>query len=167
MDLTPEAEPDIPAYPVPIEPMGDTPEFPYTNEKDGSMVYPIPGMGTMAIKNQDGWTFGNTPELPAAQQNQMFGGEETGMIDIPCSKKPLIKKLMMFIKNEQRNLQEGIPLKGMYNGKVVKLNTIYEGVERRFKTYIKNEGRIVEIHFGPKKLDECDCNRKKMKNIKK
>lgn len=158
MDLTDEAAPKEQSLPVPIEPMGDTPEFPFAKE-DGSMVYPIPGMG-IAIKSNNTWTFGDTPPLPASQKSgedcSLGHGElSANMIDIPCSKKPLIKKLMMFIKKEQSNLYEGIELKGEYNGKIVKLNTIYEGVERRFKTYIKNKDRILEIHFGPKKNESC------------
>jgi hypothetical protein len=155
MDLTDEATPKEQSLPVPIEPMSDTTGFPFAND-DGTTSYPIPG-GGLAVKKKSEWMFGNTPELPAAKETeidsacQTHGEPSTNMIDIPCSKKPLIKKLMMFIKKEQSQLHEGITLKGEYNGKIVKLNTIYEGVERRFKTYIKNEGTILEIHFGPKK----------------
>jgi hypothetical protein len=81
---------------------------------------------------------------------------DSSEIDIPCSKKPLIKKLMMFIKNEQKNLHEGIALQGLYEGKVVKLNTIFEGEHRRFKTFVKtNENKIVKVHFGPTSNENC------------
>lgn len=158
MDLTDEANSQEKTLPVPIVPMSNTPEFPFAKE-DGSMVYPIPGIG-VATKSGDNWTFGDTPPLPASQESGEgcslgHGEPSANMIDIPCSKRPLIKKLMMFIKKEQSNLHEGIELKGEYNGKIVKLNTIYEGVERRFKTYVKNEGKILEIHFGPKKNEAC------------
>jgi len=162
MDLTGEAQPQETSIPVPQVPIGDTPEFPYANEESGEMVYPIPGMG-MAIKKGNEWTFGDTPELPSVSQGEETSGcalghgePSNGEIDIPCSKKPMIKKLMMLIKKERSNLHEGIVLKGLYEGKVVKLNTIFEGEHRRFKTFVKtNEGKVVKVHFGPKRNEEC------------
>ena len=163
MDLTSEAEPQEPAFPVPQVPIGNTPEFPYIEEDgDGSMVFPVPGSTSFAKKTQGGWTFGDTPPLPASQEMQpqsacaMHGEPSNDTLDIPCSKKPLIKKLMMFIKQEQKNLHEGVALKGIHRNKVVKLNTIYEGVDRRFKTYVMSENnKIVEVHFGPKTGEDC------------
>jgi len=173
MDLTDDAQQTEPSIPVPTKPMSDTPDFPYANEQDGTMVYPIPGDDGSAIKGKDGWTFGNTTKIPIQQQSGQgevggcdFGQSINGEIDIPCTKKPLIKKLMMFMKKEQQNLQEGIKLKGIYEGKVVKLNTIFEGEHRRFKTFVKtNEGKIVKVHFGPGLNEECS-GKKKINELK-
>ncbi len=174
MDLTDEAQPEEPRYPVPKEPMGDTPEFPFTGDREGTTIYPIPDTGMVAIKKEDGWEFGNTPKLPPAAEadaeefQKVDGGDFAGTIsnpqigsdeeeiDISCDQKPLIKKMLMVMQNEQKNLQEGISLKGIYEGKVVKLNTIFEGDHRRFKAFVKtNEGKIVKIHFGPHLNESC------------
>lgn len=162
MDLTGEAEPQEPVIPVPIVGIGDTSEFPYRSEVDGNMIYPIPGMNMTAQRVGDDWSFGDTPQLPSTEEPEgtacaMGHGEpSTGEVDIPCTQKPMIKKLMMLIRKEQKNLHEGIALKGIYEGKVVKLNTIFEGEERRFKTFVKtNEGKIIKVHFGPKSDESC------------
>ena len=167
MDLTDDAQVKEPITPVPQKPIGDTPEFPYANEQDGTMVYPIPDGGGSAIKGKGGWTFGNTPEIPSLQPAQgggcEFGQPVDGEIDIPFTKKPLIKKLIMFMKKEQQNLHEGIKLKGIYEGKLVKLNVIYEGEHRRFKTFVKtNEGKVVKIHFGPGLNEECGHSKEQL-----
>ena len=170
MDLTGEAQPKETAVPVPKVEIGNTPEFPYANETDGSMVYPIPGQG-VAIKKAGEWTFGDTPQLPALQQQEappscQGHGEpsDDSEIDIPCTQKPLIKKLMMLIQHEQKNLHEGVALKGIYEGKVVKLNTIFEGDHRRFKAFVKtNEGKVMKVHFGPKPTEECGMEKSKKK----
>lgn len=157
LDLTGEAQPQEPTIPVPIVGIGDTPEFPYKSEIDGNMIYPIPGMNMTATRNGEEWTFGDTEPLPASQEESPSSGcaighgeASTGEIDIPCTQKPMIKKLMMLIKKEQTNLHEGISLRGIYEGKVVKLNTIFGGEHRRFKTFVKtNEGKVMKVHFGP------------------
>jgi len=168
MDLTGEAQPKETSLPVPIVPMSDTPEFPFANEQDGSMSYPFPDGGGSAVKKNGEWTFGNTPQLPALSQQDGEGcglghGEPSnGEIDIPCTQKPMIKKLMMMIQHEQKNLHEGVALKGIYEGKVVKLNTIFEGDHRRFKAFVKtNEGKVMKVHFGPKPTEECGMTKKK------
>lgn len=169
MNLTPEAQPKEQEIPVPKVEFGETPEFPYKNEQDGSMIYPIPGAGIATKKGED-WTFGDTPPLPATamqgtspvselpSKGCMAFGEpaDDSEIDIPCTQKPLIKKLMMFLKNEQKNLHEGVALKGLYEGKVIKLNTVFEGEHRRFKAFVKtNEGKILKVHFGPTLNEDC------------
>lgn len=169
MDLTGEAQPQERFIPVPIVPIGNTPEFPYSTENSDEIIYPIPGEQSCAIKKEGNWTFGNTPALPSANQNISINQEQPyqssnitsdNSFEIPCTHKPLIKKLLMFIKNEQKNIHEGVSLNGIYEGKVVKLNTIYEGVDRRFKTYVKSNGNIYEIHFGPKKNEVCELIKK-------
>lgn len=177
MNLTPEAESTEPIIPVPTKTFGDTPDLP-TKSEDGTNMIPIPGIG-VAIKKGDTWTFGDTPKMSdisspdtskvtpsgaesdIVPQNISQDGGQCKTIDLPCTKKPLIKKFLMMIKNEQNNLHEGVPLNGIFNGKSVKLNTIFEGDERRFKAFSKaNDGSIYQVNFGPAKNESCGMKHK-------
>ena len=171
MNLTPEAEPDEQTIPVQQRTFGETPEFPFRYE-DGTAMIPVPG-GGVAIKEKDIWTFGDTPKMsgmpednlntavPSANSEPTLnGGVKSNVIDLPCTKKPLIKKFLMMIKNEQNNLHEGVPLNGIFNGKTVKLNTIFEGDERKFKSFSKaKDGTVYQVNFGPKKNENCNVNK--------
>lgn len=170
MDLTPEAEVTEPVTPVPTKTFGETPDFPMTKE-DGTKVIPIPGMGLATKNGETDWTFGDTPKMAGtdtqidtsvlpgiagAQGASCASGHQVGnSIDLPCDKKPLIKKFLMLLKKEQSNLHEGIPLKGIYEGKVVKLNSVMEGDVRKFKSFVKEGNKIYKINFGPKPGEGC------------
>jgi len=120
--------------------LGPTPKFPFSNE-DG-IFYPVPGENTVAFKSifSGDWKFNDDMDFDS--------------IEIPCSNKNIIKKMLFYIK-ERNKLNENKKYISLGNKKI-KLNTIYEGNKRKFKTYLSHNGKILEIHFGPKKGKGCD-----------
>ena len=110
-------------------------------------------------------TFGNTPQLPPSDFGQGVitpplpsANNNTSEIDIDCKHRDLVKKLLLYIQKKKMNQMESLT-EGVYNGKNIKLNTVYmpKKSKRRFTLYLENSGQILKVNFGPTEVENHIC----------